>query len=190
MQNIALLYVDCGQYGSTNDSSVLRSSTLYKVFEENKFNVPAPAKAEGFEDPLPYFSLGGEVFPLKTWLMRPFPGSLDVSQKIFNYRLSRARRTIQNAFGILVARWRIFKRPILASIETVQSIIGTCFCLHNYLQTTQSSSYTPQGFIDFEGFDGAIKEGDWKNIIKNDSALNSFAKVKGRKLSYDAKVVQ
>ena len=63
MQNIALLYVDCGQHGSTNDSSVLRSSTLYKVFEENKFNVPAPAKAEGFEDPLPYFSLGGEVFP-------------------------------------------------------------------------------------------------------------------------------
>ena len=32
-------YVDFGQYGSTNDSSVLRSSDLYKVIEENKFNV-------------------------------------------------------------------------------------------------------------------------------------------------------
>ena len=39
-------------------------------------------------------------------------------------------------------------------------------------------SYTPQGFIDVEGFEGAIKERDWRNIIKHGSALNSFAKAK------------
>ena len=153
-------YVDFGQYGNTNHSSVLRSSGLYKAFEENKFNVPAPMEAERFEDSLPYFLLGVEISPLKTWLMRPFAGLLDESQSIFNYQLSRARRTIKNVFGILVARWRIFKRPIRALIETVQLIIGVCFCLHNYLQTTQPSSYTLQGFIDVEGFDGAIKEGN------------------------------
>ena len=159
-------YIDFGHDGSTNNSSVLKSSGLYKLFEENQFNVPAPTEAEGFEDPLPYFLLGHEISPLKTWLMRPFPESLDQSKKIFSYRLSRARRTIENAFGILVARWRIFKRPRRASIETVQSVIGACVCLHNYLETTQSSSYTPQGFTEVEIFDGAIKEGDWKNIIK------------------------
>ena len=62
-------YVDFGQYGNT------------RAFEENKFNVPAPTEAEGFEDPLPYFLLGNKIFPHKTWLMRPFPGSLDDSQK-------------------------------------------------------------------------------------------------------------
>ena len=67
-------YVGLGQYGSTNDSSILRSSGLYKAFVENKFNLPAPTEAEGLEDPLPYFLLGGEIFPVKTWLMRPFPG--------------------------------------------------------------------------------------------------------------------
>ena len=108
-----------------------------------------------------------------------FPGSLDDSQKIFNYQLSRTRRTIENTFGILVAKCRIFKRPIHASIERVQSVIGACVYLRNYLQTTQSSSYTPQGFIDVEGFDGAIKERDWRNIIKHNSALNSFTKAKG-----------
>ena len=81
-------YADFGQYGSANDSSVFRSSGLYKAFEENKFNVSVPTEAGGFEDPLPYFLLGNEMFPLKTWLMRPFPGSLDDSQKIFNYQLS------------------------------------------------------------------------------------------------------
>ena len=78
-------YVDFGQYGSKNDSSVLRSSGLYKVFKENKFNVPAPTEAEAFEGPLPYFFLGDGIFPLKTWLMKPFQWSLDDSQKIFNY---------------------------------------------------------------------------------------------------------
>ena len=99
--------------------------------------------------------------------MKPFQESLDDSQKIFSYRLSRARRTIKNSFGILVAIWRIFKR---ASFETVQLVIGACVFLHSYSQTTQSSSYTPQDFIDVEGFDGAIKEGDWRNIIQHDSA--------------------
>ena len=85
-------YVNFGKYGCTNDSSFLRSSGLYKAFEENKFNVPAPMKADGFEDPLPYFPYflhGDEIFSLNIWLMRSFPGSLDDSQKIFNYRLSK-----------------------------------------------------------------------------------------------------
>ena len=183
-------YVDFGQYGSTNHRSVLRSSGLYKAFEENKSNVPVPMEAEGFEDSLPYFLLGVEISLLKTWLIRPFPGLLDDSQSIFNYQLSRARRTIKNVFGILVARWRIFKRPIRALIETVQLIIEVCFSLHNYLQTTQLSSYTLQDFIDVEGFDGAIKEGNWRNIIKHDSALNSFTKAQVGKVSYDSKIVQ
>ena len=63
IQNIVLLMLDFGQYGSTNDSSILRSSGLYKALAENKFNVPATTEAEGFEDPLPYFLLGDEIFP-------------------------------------------------------------------------------------------------------------------------------
>ena len=93
-------------------------------------------------------------------------------------------------FAILVARWWIFKRPIRALIETVQLIIGVCFCLHNYLQTTQPSSYSLQGFIDVERFDGAIKDGNWRNTIKHESTLNSFTKAKVGKVSYDSKVVQ
>ena len=53
-----LTYIDFRQYGSTNDSNVLRGSSLYKAFEENKFNVPAPTEAEWCGDPLPYFISG------------------------------------------------------------------------------------------------------------------------------------
>ena len=82
-----------------------------KCFEDNSLNVPEGGKIPGMDVELPYFLVEDEIFPLKSWLMRPYPGTLDETQRICNYRVSRARRTIENVLGILVARFcRVFSR--------------------------------------------------------------------------------
>jgi hypothetical protein len=48
--------------------------------------------------------MGDEAFPLKTYLLKPFPGSQskgDNEKSVFNYMLSRSRRLVENSFGIL-----------------------------------------------------------------------------------------
>ena len=65
-------------------------------------HLPADEPLPGTNESLLYTVVADEAFPLKTWMMRPYPGRvLDCLQKrVFNYRLSRARRTIENTFGL------------------------------------------------------------------------------------------
>ena len=69
---IGLQYqTNLNNFESTNDSSALRSSGLYKAFEESNFYIPPPVETKGFENPLSDYLLDDEIFPLKPWLMRP-----------------------------------------------------------------------------------------------------------------------
>eukprot|EP00794_Sanderia_malayensis_P012483 gene12483-13766_t len=114
--------VDVGQYGSNNDSGVLLNSEIGQRFEDDSFEIPCAEKLQGCTlEKLPYYLVGDNIFPLKNWLMHPYPGKLSEEQRIYNYRLSRACRVIENTFGILVARWRLFRGPIRAAKENEDS---------------------------------------------------------------------
>lgn len=110
-----------------------------------------------------------EAFPLKRYIMRPYPGcNLDNRQKIFNYRLSRARRTIENSFGILTSRWRIFRTTIIADVNMAEWIVCTALCLHNYLrilelaERPENATYCPINYIDTWDNNGNIIPGNWR----------------------------
>ena len=82
--------------------------------ETNTFNIPEDEPLGGCKfTPFPYFLLGDDTFPLKKWLIKPYPGrNLSEEIKIYRYQLSRARCVIENAFDFLAARWRISHQPI------------------------------------------------------------------------------
>ena len=78
---------------------------------------------------------------------------------IYNYRHSRAKRYIENAFGILNARWRISHKPIRATVENGEKCTLACFALHNYFRFIDNTHYTLSGFLDLEDKDGNLLPG-------------------------------
>ena len=102
------LYVDVGAIGSESDGGVFAKSEVAKLLDEHGMNLPPPEKlanAPADSPPLHYFFVGDDAFTLRHYMLKPYPSrALTHDERIFNYRLSRARRTVENAFGILANR--------------------------------------------------------------------------------------
>ena len=155
--------VDVGQYGSNNDSGILAQSKISSTFENSTLNLSESQVLPRANLDIPYFLVRDEFFLLKPWLLRPYPGRLlQLLEMIYIDRYSRGRRVIENAFGILRARWRIFNLPIKVSGQNTEKYIMAYLRILNYLCQTENYLYTPQGFFDIELADGKIKEGEWR----------------------------
>ena len=107
-------------------------------------NIPPPKRLRGYPEgaALPHCIVTDETFPLRMHLMGPYPhgkrqDSLSYDKSIFNYRLSRARRIVENTFGILAQRCRVFDRRIHMDDHNVIKIVNATCVLYNYLCTAR-----------------------------------------------------
>lgn len=114
---------------------------LKSIFGQNilkkEFAIPPPQPLPGMNILVPHVIVGDEAFALHEHLMKPYPRNQSVADKtkaIYNYRLSRARRTTENAFGILCAFFRIFLQPIATHPETTDKLIMCACILYNILR--------------------------------------------------------
>ena len=132
--------VDIGQFGRVNDSICFRNSIFGQRLSSGLLQLPPDIPLPGCTSPSPHVFVADEAFPLQRHLMRPFPGSqlANNQRRIFNYRLSRARRTVENAFGIMSSRFRIFRRPICMPTTNSCTVVKACTVLHNFLLGQQT----------------------------------------------------
>lgn len=73
----------------------------------------------------------------------------DKTKSIFNFRLSRARRVTENAFGLLSQVFRVFYQPINIEPSTCDDLITVACCLHNMLR----DAYLEENGRAFKEFD-------------------------------------
>ncbi|CAF4889397.1 unnamed protein product [Pieris macdunnoughi] len=131
--NYNFTIVNVGSYGKNSDGGIFANSNLGKELQRKNLSLPASYRPGS--STAPYVLVGDEAFPLKTYLMRPYPGTnLSTDKRIFNYRLSRARRVVENTFGQLTSKFRICNRRIHALPKNFDNIILSMCILHNFIK--------------------------------------------------------
>ena len=156
------LYVDVGAEGGAGDAGTWIKSTLCRGIEKEKVGFPTTDLHLPHDNQdIPYHIIGDDAFALKTWLMKPYAHLSQVHhERIFNYRLSRARRVVENAFGVLQMRWRVFGSPIGLNPKTVRTVTLCACVMHNLLLVHHPPR--PQ-HLDREDYEGNFIPGEWRD---------------------------
>ncbi|KAM4049142.1 uncharacterized protein ACNLHF_006590 [Anomaloglossus baeobatrachus] len=103
--NYEFIAVDVGMNGRVSDGGVLEHTGFGERLQNGELHLPPNSDTTAN---LNFVFVGDEAFPLHPNLMKPFPQkSLTAERQRFNYRLSRARRVVENAFGIMKSRFRL-----------------------------------------------------------------------------------
>nr|CAI5839390.1 unnamed protein product [Callosobruchus analis] len=182
--NYEFLYVHTGTNGRVSDGGIWNNTGICKCLKANKLN-----------NQFPYVFIGDEAFPLMENLMKPYQQKgISHEEKIFNYRLCRARRVVENVFGILASRFRIFLQPIAIDIESIDAVVLACCALHNFLRKRSKKNYITESSVDYEDIvNGTVIPGEWrqngnllgldrKNTTKN--ASNSAKEIRNKYKNY------
>lgn len=184
--NYKFLYVSVGAQGRASDAGLFAHSDFKRALERGLLHIPPPQALPNSDAVVPFMFVGDDAYPLRTDLMKPYSHrQLDQEERIFNYRLSRARRVVENAFGILANRWRVFHSTIILHPDKVAKITMAAVCLHNFLREQRSEAYVPPGLADREDPDHRFVEGDWRR--EGLGALHSWQGGRGRNFSLQAK---
>lgn len=172
------MYANVGCQGRISDGGVFSNTVFARALNNGTLNLPPPQPLPGRQKVMPYVCVGDDAFPLSENLMKPFPGEHDKGsgERAFNYRLSRARRVVENVFGILSAAFRVFDKPIPLSPDKAKTVTMACVHLHNFLRKSESSrrAYNPPGTYDMEDVDNAvIIDGSWR-VHSSDTAVRDY----------------
>lgn len=96
---------------------------------------------------------------------------------------------MENVFGIMASRFRIFLQPININVDKIDIVILACCALHNFLRKTSKSNYITEKCVDHEDINnGNIIPGQWRQ--QTGSSLINLENTKMTNASFVAKNVR
>ena len=104
------IFIDVSCNGIISDGGVFYNSPFSKALLENTIGIPNARYVEPGRE-LTYVIVADDAFPLKNHIMKSYVlRNLKIRhERVFVYQLSRARRIVENAFGILASRFSRFR---------------------------------------------------------------------------------
>ena len=184
--NYKFIWLNIGTNGAADDAQIWNNSDLKLRMSTDRLYLPQPEPFPGDTAGIPFFLIGDDAFALEEFFMKPYGHrNLMRQERIFNYRLSRARRVVENAFGIMLMRFRVLAtimrhRPEIASLST-----STCCVLHNIIRDRYPLMQAPM--LNREDQHYNLIPGAWRNgynrhnINRNIGGNNSKKRAKARR---------
>lgn len=176
--NCRFIYADIGNQGRISEGGVFSNNSLWNKICSNNLNLPTPCQLPGFNAEVPYVFLGDEAFSLSTYVVKPFRGDdeIEESKRIFNQILSRSRSVVENTFGALTSRFRVFKKPIIIDADKATLVTMTCVLLHNFLMRSETSESTfTADFYDENGI--LTQPGSWRQNTNETCAIRPIQQI-------------
>lgn len=139
------LTVDVGEYGRNSDGRAFQVSNFGQAMQRGDLNLPDPTPLPGETLLVPYYFVADEAFSLKKNLMRPYSrNQLTNERKAFNNRLSRARKSVECAFGMIRTKFCALATPVCCDPENVDTIIKSMCVLHNVIRSCDGKFSDPR----------------------------------------------
>ena len=131
-EDYKFLWTSVGDNGTASNAGIISECSLRAALVENTIRFqPAEPLPQDYRN-IPYIIPGDDAFPLRPWQMKPYSiKGMAHEQRVFNFRQSRARRVVENIFGILVQRWRCL--PTTMQIAALPVSTGTV-TLHSWMR--------------------------------------------------------
>ncbi|XP_057811558.1 uncharacterized protein LOC131025788 [Salvia miltiorrhiza] len=121
-----------GVAGARNDINVLHGSPLFNQFlQGNALQVQFMVNGQMYNKG--YYLIDG-IYPTWASFVKSYPAPADPIRRKFAQRQEAARKDVERAFGVLQARWAVFRNPARSYFkEDLRNIMLTCIILHNMI---------------------------------------------------------
>lgn len=132
--NYEFVYANVGAEGKTADGGCWRQCDFARALQQERLNLPADVHLDT-NTTVPCHLVADNAFPMGKRMLKPYPHRfLTQSEKVFNYRLSRARRIVENVFGIISSRFQVLKTEMRFRVDNCVRVVRAICILHNVLR--------------------------------------------------------